>query len=359
MIGGSSRIPKVKKFLREYFNGIKINDYVNPDEIVAYGATLMAAKILIKKYNNLKEFNLMDITPLSLGIEAINENPDPEIRKEGNIMSVIIKRGQKIPVTNMETYHTIEDNQTYLNAIIYEGEKKYTKYNHILGNLILSNLPQKKKGEVFIDVKFFIDVNGILTVTATEQSTGNTVETQIKNDTVNLTDEDIEKLKEKNKKYLNKTKINKTLDYCNIKESLKIFQDAYNETEEEEDKYYILMNYNNTLEEFVDLFDINNFDNETMVEKYYIYVSQLINSYIKTIKLQKYCKGEEQNKIKEKIKKYVEVFSKISLNYLNIIIENEVKILNEDKELKKIFFEIIIFVVEKLNDHAKECLKKM
>jgi len=81
MVGGSSRIPKVKKILREYFNGVKINDYVNPDEIVAYGATLMAAKILFKKYNNLKEFNLMDITPLSLGIEAINENPDPEIRK--------------------------------------------------------------------------------------------------------------------------------------------------------------------------------------------------------------------------------------------------------------------------------------
>ena len=118
------------------------------------------------------------------------------------------------------------------------------------------------------------------------------------------------------------------------------------------------MNYNNTLEEFVDLFDINNFDNETMVEKYYIYVSQLINSYICTLKLQTYCKGEEQNQIKEKIKKYLEVFSKVSLGYLNIIIENELKILNEDKELKKIFFEIIMLVVEKINELGKECLKK-
>ena len=359
MVGGSSRIPKVKEFLKEYFNEVKINDSINPDEIVAYGATLIAAKILNKKDNNLlKEFNLIDITPLSLGTEERNENPDPEIRKEGNIMSVIIKRGQKIPLTNMETYHTIEDNQECVNAIIYEGEKKYTKYNHILGNLILSNLPKKKKGEVFIDVKFFIDVNGILTVTATEQSTGNTVETQIKNDSVNLTDEDIEKLKEKNKQYLDNININRTLDYSNLKETLKDFQDAYKETEEEEDKYSILMNYNNTLEEFVDLFDINNFDNETMVEKYYIYVSQLINSYIKTLKIQAYCRGEEQNKIKEKIKKYIEVFSKISLNYLNIIIENKLKILNEDEQLKKIFFEIIIFVVEKLNKCAKEYLKK-
>ena len=157
-------------------------------------------------------------------------------------MSVIIKRGQKIPFTNWETYHTIEDNQECVNAIIYEGEKKYTKYNHILGNLILSNLPKKKKGEVFINVTFFINVNGILTVTATEQSTGNTVETQIKNVTVNLTDEDIEKPKDKNKKYLEKTKINKRLDYSKIKENLEEFQNAYNETEEEEDKYSILIN---------------------------------------------------------------------------------------------------------------------
>ena len=152
MVGGSSRIPKVKEFLKENFKGVKINDSINPDETVAYGATLMAAKILIKKDENLKGFNLMDITPLSLGIAILNNNPDPEIRKEGHLMSVIIKRGQKIPFTNIQTYLTTENNQTFINAKIYEGEKKYTKYNHILGNLILSNLPKKKKGEVFIKI---------------------------------------------------------------------------------------------------------------------------------------------------------------------------------------------------------------
>ena len=227
-----------------------------------------------------------------------------------------------------------------------------------MGNLILNNLPKKKKGEVFLDIKFFIDVNGILTVTATEKSTGNTVETQIKNDSVNLTDEDIERLKEKNKKYLEKTKINKTLDFSNLKETLKDFQDAYNETEEEEDKFCILMNYNNTLEEFVDLFDINNFDNETMVEKYFIYVSQLINSFIRCLKSKKYCSDYDQKQIKEKIKKYVEVFSKISLGYLEKIIEDDLKVLIEDKELKKIFLEIILYAVEQLNERGKECLKK-
>ena len=188
------------------------------------------------------------------------------------------------------------------------------------------------------------------------------METQLQKDSVNyLTDRDIEKLKEKNRKYFLKTAIIiKTLNFSNLNETLKDFQDAYNEIEEEEDKYCILMNYNETLEEFLDSFDINKFDNEIILEKYYTYVSQLINSYIKTLKFQAYCKEEEQTQIKEKIKKYIEVFIKISLNYLNIIIENKLKSLNEDKdkELKKIFFEIIMFVIEKINVLAKECLQK-
>ena len=118
------------------------------------------------------------------------------------------------------------------------------------------------------------------------------------------------------------------------------------------------MDYNYTLEELVDLLYINIFDNEIMVEKYFIYVSQLINSYVKTLKIQTYCKEEDQTQIKGKIKNYFDVFIKKSLNYLNIIIENELKSLNEDKELKKIFFEIILFVVEKINELAKECLQK-
>ena len=226
MVGGSSRIPKVKEFLKEYFNEVKINDSINPDEIVAYGATLMAANILIKKDNNLlKGFNLMDITSLSLGINTINNNPDPEIRKEGDIMDVIIKRCQKIPFTIIKTYYISQYSETGYNAIIYEGDKKYTKYNHILGNLHLSYLYRKNNGEVKIDIKFFIDVNGILTITATEQSTGNAVETRIEKDIDNLTDGDIEKLKEKNYKFLERTKISKKLDISNLKETLKEFQD--------------------------------------------------------------------------------------------------------------------------------------
>ena len=358
LVGGSSRIPKVKKFLNEYFPKVHINDSINPDETVAFGATLMAAKILIKNDNTLSGFNLMDITPLSLGIEVQNDSTDPEIKKEGGEMSVIIKRASKIPFPNIRTYQTVEDNQTSCIITIYEGEKKYTKYNHILGKVELSGLPKKKKGEVKIDVKFFIDVNGILTVTATEKSTGKSITTSIKNDTVNLTNEDIKALREKNKKYYEKSNTigNKDIDYSNLKETLKEFQEALNEADDEEDKYNILMNYNNTLEEFINLFNIDNFDNETMVEKYYIYVRDLFYSYIKVLKIKKFCIGEEQETIIKKIKQYIEIFTKKSLGYLNNLIEILFELV-EDKDLKKIFFDILVYAMDQLNNRGKECLE--
>ena len=241
LVGGSSRIPKIKTFLRDYFiipetnknknvEGItKINDSINPDETVAYGATIMAAKILIKKDNNLAGFSLMDITPLSLGINVLNKSTDPEIKKEGDEMSVLIKRNTKIPFSKTKSYQTSVDYQTAVGIDIFEGEKKYVKYNHILGKVELLNIPKKKKGEVKIDVKFFIDVNGILNVTATEKETNNFIETKIKNDTVSLTDKDIEKLREKNKALYDRTntKTDRPIDYSNLKDTLKEFQDTF------------------------------------------------------------------------------------------------------------------------------------
>ena len=364
MVGGSSRISKIKVLLNQYFNNIdpnkpstknlktKINDSINPDETVAYGATLMAAKILIKKDNNLSGFSLMDITPLSLGINVKNESTNPEIKKEGHLMSVLIKRGTKIPFTNEKTYQTSEDNQTAVNIAIYEGERKYTKYNHLLGNVELYNLPKKKKGEVKIDVKFFVDVNGILSVTAKEKSTGNSIDTKIKNDTVGLTDEDIEKIRKKNEELYKKqkTRTKRDIDYSNIKDTLKEFQDSYNQSEDDEDKYDILNNYNEVLEEFIDLFD-KNFDNETMIEKYYIYVKQLMNSYSTVLNMKEITK-QNQERIIGKIGEYIKVFTQTSSGYLDDII----KVLENTK--KKIFYEIIINVMHELNECGKQCLQE-
>ena len=366
LVGGSSRIPKIKLFLQEYFTNplnesltktpskIFINDTINPDEAVAYGATLMAAKILIKNDNNLAGFSLMDITPSSLGINVKNNSPDSEIQKEGDLMSIIIKRITKIPFTETKTYQTSQDNQSNVYIDIYEGERKYTKYNHKLGNVELKEIPKKKKGEVKIVVKFFINVNGILEVTATEKSKGKSIKTNIKNDTVSLSDEDIERIKEKNKNLYknskNNNKTNKNIDYTNLKETLKDFQDSYKESIDDDDKYEILKNYNEELEEFTNTFD-QDFDNETMVEKYYIYVKELILSYIKVLNIKRLTRGDEENIIAN-IQKYIKIFAKQSWGYL----DNLIDILKESK--KRTFFEIIIIIIEELNQCGKQCLSE-
>ena len=166
----------------------------------------------------------MDINPLSLGISVINESKNSDILKEGNIMSVIIKRASKIPYNNSSIYETSHDNQTVINIEIYEGEKKYVKYNHILGHLYLRDLPPKPKGEVKIKVNFFIDVNGILIVTAYELSSEGkelrSIKTEIEYQSIGLNNEKLKKLKEKNKKYIDKINTNLIKDYSNTREEL-------------------------------------------------------------------------------------------------------------------------------------------
>ena len=345
----------IKSFLKKSFKNCKINDFINPDETVAVGATLMAAKILKKTDNLISNFNLMDITPLSLGVEIINEDKNDKIKEEGGIMDVIIKRGSKIPYTNTKIYSTTQDNQTRVSIIIYEGESQFVKCNNILGRVELNGLPKRPKGQVKIKIKFFIDVNGILTVTSSEEDeNGNTtisIETTIKNDMVNLTEKEIESLREKNKKY----KTNK-VDCRNIRAELKIYEDAYKELKSEEEKYDALINYIKVLENFIDSFN-KNFDNETMIEKFYIYVKELFISYEKTLNMKEQIDRDENSYIKEKIMKnikvYIDEFIMKNSGYLNSIVE-AIKTIP-----KELFYEIITYIMEKLNTCGKNCLKKM
>ena len=277
LVGGSTRIPKVKTFLKEYFGeDCKINDSINPDEAVAYGATLMAAKILIKNDSVLEGFNLMDITPLSLGIEICNQSKDLDILNEGLLMSVIIKRGTKIPYNNSKIYETTHDYQKQAKIKIYEGEKKYVKYNHLLGEIIVPNLTPKPKGEVKILVKLFVDTNGILNVTASELTKeGEEIKQmpiQIEYQSIGLNKEKIKELKEKNKKFFKNLKNPILKDFSYTRRDLNNCEEALKQATDKEDIYNILMSYITLYEEFINSFDSNNFDNETMFEKYYIYL---------------------------------------------------------------------------------------
>ena len=364
LVGGSTRLPMVRNFISDFFKRceIKINDSINADEAIAYGATLMAAKISKKKIGILSGFNLMDIQPLSLGIETQNNSQDKKIRDRGLIMSVIIKRGVKIPYSNTRTYETSSDYQTEAKISIYEGEKKYVNENHKLGEVIMSNLTKKPKGEVKINVKFYIDINGILTVTGTEgDKKDNHILVNIKNDNVNLTKEEVENLRKKNEKYQNMNP-ELTFDYNNLKQTLREFQTIYETTTKDNEKYNILLSYNSTLEEFIDLFYTNKeneiqnlndvFDNETMIEKYFLYVQDLFRSYSKTLNNSQIQEADKQN-IMNKMKEYINVFISKSSGYLTELVESI-------KDFpQKLFYEIVIYIIEQLNECGKQCLKKL
>eukprot|EP01080_Neovahlkampfia_damariscottae_P004940 gene4940-8537_t len=180
LVGGSTRIPKVQQLVSEYFQGKKLEtEKVNPDEAIAYGAAVQAAII-----NGVKEFKdvvLMDVTPLSLGIETV-----------GGIMSRIIHRNTPIPTEKYDIYTTTEDYQTQLAIPIYEGERTMTKFNRLLGELQLTDIPSAKKGYPQIKVIFKLDKNGILQVSAEDMQTKKRKEITIKKGF--LSAEEVEKM---------------------------------------------------------------------------------------------------------------------------------------------------------------------
>ena len=359
LVGGSTRIPMVKNFVKNFFPKKKINDSINPDEAVAYGATLQAEKILYNRDKIISNFHILDITPFSLGLATKNISKDEELQKEGLEMSVMIKRGTPLPTFNVQTYTTVEDNQTKVQLEIYEGERKYVKYNHLLTKTTITGLSPKPKGETKISVEFKIDVNGILYVKAIEESekNGKKIELTIKNDDITFTNEEMEKMKKKMEEMSKDVKykeLTQGMDYSNIKTTLKTYQDAYDNCgeDEEENKQIYLNNFNETLEDFIDKFN-KDFDNETLLEKYYLYVQQLFSSYIKTLDCE--LDKSEQKTIFNKIKKYLLIFIDKSSAYLDNLVETLSKM---PKSKKKDFYLLIIFIMEKLNELGGKCIKE-